>query len=69
MWAELAKDAGGVLLFVVWLAVPPLYVIVLGRTYLARCRLLYQELRDHGCECDCCCADVGRHALRRVGGN
>ncbi|MET8759693.1 hypothetical protein [Lentzea sp. NPDC004782] len=48
-----------------WLAVPPLYVIVLGRTYLSRCRLLYQQLRDHGCECDCCCEDVGRHALRR----
>lgn len=66
MWAELAGDAAGVLLFVVWLAVPPLYVIVLGRTYLARCRLLYQELRDYGCECDCCCDDgTGRHALRR----
>ncbi|GGU26674.1 hypothetical protein [Lentzea flava] len=65
MWSELAKDVGGVLLFVVWLAVPPLYVIVLGRTYLVRCRLLYQELRDHGCECDCCVVGVGRHALDR----
>ena len=64
MWAELAKDAAGILLFVVWLAIPPLYVAVLGRSYLEQCRLTYQELRDHGCECDCCCgADSGRHRM------
>jgi len=56
MWGDLARDVGGILLFVLWLALPPLYVVVLGRTYLRRCRLLYQQLRDYGCECDCCCA-------------
>ena len=73
MWGDLAQDVAGILLFVLWLALPPLYVIVLGRTYIQRCRLLYQQLRDHGCECDCCCVPaqrtaelpIGRHALRR----
>jgi hypothetical protein len=65
MWGDLAQDVAVILLFVLWLALPPLCVVVLGRTYLRRCRLLYQQLRDHGCECDCCCVpEQGRHALR-----
>ncbi|MDT7789654.1 hypothetical protein [Lentzea sp. NPDC055074] len=30
-------DATGLLLFLVWLVLPPLYVVVLGRHYLRRC--------------------------------
>lgn len=30
-------DATGVVLFAVWLVLPPLYVVVLGRHYLRRC--------------------------------
>lgn len=30
-------DATGVLLFLVWLVLPPLYVVLLGRYYLRRC--------------------------------
>lgn len=30
-------DATGILLFVVWLVLPPLYVVLLGRHYLRRC--------------------------------
>jgi hypothetical protein len=80
VWSELARDAASVLLFVLWLALPPLYLIVLGRLYVRRCELTYRLLRDHGCECDCCCPRdestqetavveelpaYGRHALRR----
>lgn len=55
----------GALLFMVWLTLPVLYLLVLGRTYVDRCRVLYQQLRDHGCQCDCCCVpdeDGGRSA-------
>jgi hypothetical protein len=80
VWSELAADAAGVLLFVLWLALPPLYLIVLGRLYVRRCELTYRVLRDYGCKCDCCCPwdeptqeiaaveespAYGRHALRR----
>jgi hypothetical protein len=79
VWSNLALDATGILLFLVWLALPPLYLVVLGRSYLRRCQVVYQRLRDHGCECDCCCEPdqeteeftaldepvaTGRHALR-----
>lgn len=37
MWGELAKDASGILLFLAWLALPPLYTVVLGRRYVRRC--------------------------------
>jgi hypothetical protein len=30
-------DATGILLFLVWLVLPPLYVVLLGRYYLRRC--------------------------------
>ncbi|MFS8100280.1 hypothetical protein LFM09_24420 [Lentzea alba] len=30
-------DATGILLFLVWLVLPPLYVLLLGRHYLRRC--------------------------------
>lgn len=50
MWVELA-------LFLVWLTLPVLYVVVLGRSYVRRCAVLYQQLRDHGCACDCCTSD------------
>jgi hypothetical protein len=80
VWSNLALDAAGILLFLVWLALPPLYLVVLGRSYLRRCQLVYRLMRDHGCECDCCCESdqeteqsvlvdepvtFGRHALRR----
>jgi len=42
VWVELT-------LFLVWLTLPVLYVIVLGRSYVAQCR----EVRDQGCRCDC----------------
>jgi hypothetical protein len=37
MWGELANDASGILLFLAWLALPPLYAVVLGRRYIRRC--------------------------------
>ncbi|MEO6086130.1 MAG: hypothetical protein ABIQ18_23770 [Umezawaea sp.] len=49
MWGDLAGDVGGLALFLVWLVLPALYVIVLGRSYVEQCR----ELRDQGCRCDC----------------
>jgi hypothetical protein len=54
VWSDLARDTAGIVLFVVWLAMPPIYLIALGRVYLRRYEILYQQLRDYGCECDCC---------------
>lgn len=68
MWSDLVADTAGLLLFMLWLALPPLYLIVLGRLYVRRCELTYRLLRDYGCECECRCPpeeDSGRHALRR----
>jgi hypothetical protein len=36
-------DATGLLLFVLWLLLPPLYVVVLGRRYARRCADAAQE--------------------------
>lgn len=38
MWGELARDYGGVALFVVWLVLPAVYVVVLGRRYVRESR-------------------------------
>ncbi|WP_330270408.1 hypothetical protein OG205_24440 [Lentzea sp. NBC_00516] len=38
MWSELAKDAGGIALFVLWLVLPLAYVVVLGRRYVRLAR-------------------------------
>lgn len=66
MWSDLAADTAGILLFVLWLTLPPLYLVVLGRLYVRRCELTYRLLRDHGCECgDLPEEESGRHALRR----
>lgn len=54
MWNRLFGDAPGLLLFLVWLALPPLYVLAVGRHYARRCRELYDLLRIQGCGCDCC---------------
>lgn len=34
VWSELARDFGGVALFVVWLVLPVIYLVVLGRRYV-----------------------------------
>lgn len=38
VWVELARDQVGVLLFLVWLVLPPAYVVVLGRRYVREVR-------------------------------
>lgn len=43
VWSELAKDAGGIALFVVWLVLPLVYVIALGRRYVRQAREAAQE--------------------------
>jgi hypothetical protein len=43
VWSELASDVPGILLFVLWLFLPPLYIAVLGRRYVARCAESAQE--------------------------
>jgi hypothetical protein len=43
VWSELASDVPGILLFVLWLFLPPLYIAVLGRRYAARCEESAQE--------------------------
>lgn len=43
MWSELAKDAGGIALFVLWLALPLAYVAVLGRRYVRLAREAAQD--------------------------
>ncbi|MEU6154897.1 hypothetical protein ABZ816_33410 [Actinosynnema sp. NPDC047251] len=37
MWSALSVDVGGIVLFLVWLVLPPLYVIALGRRYVRQC--------------------------------
>lgn len=37
LWGSLASDAGGVVLFLVWLVLPPLYTVVIGRHYARQC--------------------------------
>lgn len=37
MWSNFADDGFGILLFLVWLALPPLYVVVIGRHYVRQC--------------------------------
>lgn len=38
VWTDLAGDVGGVAIFLLWLALPPLYIVVVGRHYVRRCR-------------------------------
>lgn len=38
MWGELASDLAGVVLFLVWLVVPLLYLVVIGRRYVRQCQ-------------------------------
>jgi hypothetical protein len=54
VWSDLARDLPGILLFLLWLALPPLYLYAVGQTYLRRYQALYQQLRAHHCECACC---------------
>lgn len=37
MWSALSIDVGGIVLFLVWLVLPPLYVVALGRRYVRQC--------------------------------
>jgi len=37
VWNNFADDGLGILLFLVWLALPPLYVVVIGRRYARQC--------------------------------
>ncbi|MDX8032977.1 hypothetical protein SK803_22390 [Lentzea sp. BCCO 10_0856] len=43
MWSELAKDAGGIVLFLIWLVLPLVYVVALGRRYVRQARDAAQE--------------------------
>jgi len=43
VWSELAKDAGGTVLFLIWLVLPLVYVIALGRRYVRQAREAAQE--------------------------
>lgn len=43
VWSELARDAGGIALFVIWLVLPLVYVVVLGRRYVRLAREAAQE--------------------------
>lgn len=43
VWGELAKDAGGLALFVIWLVLPIAYVIVLGHRYVRQAQDAAQE--------------------------
>ncbi|MEU5695453.1 hypothetical protein [Actinosynnema sp. NPDC020468] len=38
VWSNLAKDAVGLTLFILWLTLPPLYVATLGRRYVRQCQ-------------------------------
>ncbi|WP_433269523.1 hypothetical protein ACQPZF_07210 [Actinosynnema sp. CS-041913] len=38
VWSELAGDFGGIVLFLVWLVIPLLYVVTLGRRYVRQSR-------------------------------
>lgn len=37
VWDSLSLDLGGILLFAIWLALPPVYVVVIGRRYVRQC--------------------------------
>lgn len=37
LWSGLANDLMGILLFLLWLLLPPVYVAVLGRRYAQQC--------------------------------
>jgi len=37
VWSGLANDPVGVALFLIWLVLPPLYVVVLGKKYAQQC--------------------------------
>lgn len=37
VWSGLANDPVGIALFLIWLLLPPLYVVVLGRKYAQQC--------------------------------
>lgn len=43
LWTELANDVTGILLFLLWLLLPPAYVAVLGRRYARQCAESAQE--------------------------
>lgn len=45
--ADLAQDTLGILLFLLWLAIPPAYTVILGRRYVARCRDELTHTRDY----------------------
>ncbi|MEU4769752.1 hypothetical protein AB0H12_41685 [Actinosynnema sp. NPDC023794] len=38
VWSELASDLGGVALFLVWLVIPLLYLVAVGRRYVRQCQ-------------------------------
>lgn len=38
VWSAFATDVGGVVLFLVWLVLPPLYILVMGSHYTRQCR-------------------------------
>lgn len=38
VWSELAGDLGGIVLFLVWLVIPLLYLVILGRRYVRQCQ-------------------------------
>lgn len=37
VWSVLSTETGGVVLFIVWLVLPLLYLILLGRRYVRQC--------------------------------
>ncbi|WP_367127875.1 YccF domain-containing protein [Saccharothrix sp. HUAS TT1] len=38
VWSELASDSGGIVLFLVWLVIPLLYLVTVGRRYARQCQ-------------------------------
>ncbi|WP_157619881.1 hypothetical protein [Saccharothrix sp. NRRL B-16348] len=38
VWSDLASDLGGVVLFLVWLVIPLLYLVAVGRRYVRQCQ-------------------------------
>jgi hypothetical protein len=57
IWADLARDAVGILIFLTWLAIPPAYVVILGRHYVRRCRRQLDDAES--------CVDELYHELAR----
>jgi hypothetical protein len=37
MWSLLNGGPAGIILFLIWLVLPPLYVVTLGRRYVRQC--------------------------------